>query len=459
MSKEFPDNFIWGAATSAYQIEGGASEDGKGDSVWDTFCRQPGRVYNNHTGDVACDHYNRFEEDFYLMQALGMQHYRFSFAWTRLLPEGTGAVNMRGIDFYNRMIDSMLAHNITPHATLFHWDYPYELFRRGGWLNDDSSEWFAEYTGIIAKHFGDRVKHFFTLNEPQCFIGISLYDTHHAPGIRFPAKDCLIMAHNTLLSHGKSVQVLRAGVNGAVIGYAPTGRYYHPYSTKQPDIEAARAATFDCTPEDWAFSVSWWSDPVMLGSYPQKAQQMFGNLMPSIKTDDMKIISQPIDIYAQNIYHSQPVKASGEGYEVVPFSLGHPKAAFQGWPVTPECMYWPLRFLDDRYKTPLMITENGISALDCVSLDGRVHDATRIDYLQKHLISLHNAIRDGVDIRGYFHWSLMDNFEWNSGYFERFGLIYINYETLARIPKDSARYYSDIINNNGSNLEEPWVIY
>ena len=458
MSKRFPNDFIWGTATSAYQIEGAAHLDGKGSSVWDEFCLQPGRVYDGHTGDVACDHYHRFDEDFAIMESLGIRDYRFSFAWTRLLPDGTGAVNQKGIAFYDRLIDSMLKHNVTPHATLFHWDYPYELFRKGGWLNDDSPDWFAEYTGVVAKHFGDRVKSFFTLNEPQCFIGISLYDTIHAPGIKFPVKDCLAMAHNVLLGHGRSVQALRASVPGAVIGYAPTGRFYHPASDDPGDIEAARKATFDYTDEDWNFSVAWWSDPVVLGSYPETAHERFGARMPKIKSGDMAIISQPIDVHAQNIYHSAPVAADGDGYRTVPFEPGYPKTGFL-WPVTPQCLYWAPKFLYERYKLPIAITENGLSALDTVSLDGRVHDATRIDYIQKHLLSLLRAIDDGVDVRGYFHWSLIDNFEWNSGYAERFGLVHVDFSTLKRTCKDSALYYSKIIKNNGSNLEEPWKAF
>lgn len=458
MSTSFPDHFIWGAATSAYQIEGGAREDGKSNSVWDLFCRQPGRIYEGHTGDVACDHYHRFEEDFSRMEALGIRHYRFSFSWARLLSAGTGAVNEKGIAFYDRLIDRMLAHHITPYATLFHWDYPHALFCKGGWLNRDSSAWFAEYAGVVAQHFGDRVKHFFTLNEPQCFIGLSLDDTVHAPGIKFPAKDCLSMAHHVLLAHGKSVQALRAAVSGAVVGYAPTGRYFHPVSDQSANIRAARDATFDVTPENWAFSVAWWSDPAVLGAYPAAALDQFGALLPEIRTGDMKLICQPLDLYGQNIYFSTPVQADGSGYKTIPFAPGQAKTGFQ-WPVTPECLYWAPKFLYERYKLPMMITENGISALDTVSLDGKIHDATRIDYLQKQLLSLRKALNEGVDIRGYFHWSLLDNFEWHKGYSERFGLVYVDYTTLERICKDSAFYYGKIIKSNGDRLEEPWAIF
>lgn len=455
MKKYFPEDFIWGAATSAYQIEGGAHEGGRGNSIWDEFCCQPGRVFGGHSGDVACDHYHRFDEDFTIMESLGIRNYRFSFSWPRLLPGGVGAVNAGGVEFYDRLIDCMLSHGITPYATLFHWDYPYELFRRGGWLHDDSPDWFSEYAETVAGRFGDRIKTFFTLNEPQCFIGISYRDTFHAPGIKFPERDCLTMAHNVMLAHGKSVQALKASAPGALIGYAPTGRYYHPASESLQDIEAARAATFDVKIDDWAFSAAWWSDPVILGEYPGEALKQLEPLMPKIKSGDMELICQPIDVYGQNIYHSAPVKAIEGGYEVVPYEPGYPKTGFS-WPVTPECLYWAPKYLFERYKLPVIITENGVSATDTVSLDGKVHDSTRIDYIQKHLLSVSRAIRDGADIKGYFHWSMIDNFEWNSGYNERFGLVYVDFKTQKRIPKDSALYYGKIIENNGSDLEDKW---
>ena len=456
MNKGFSENFIWGTATASYQIEGGAFEDGKGLSVWDVFCRELGRISDGSSGEIACDHYHRFEEDFALMETLGIRNYRLSVSWPRLIPGGVGGINQKGIDFYNRLIDSMLNHNITPFMTLFHWDYPYELFCKGGWLNRDSSDWFADYAELIAKSFGNKVKNFFTLNEPQCFIGLSYCgDAPHAPGIKFPTKDCLAMAHNVMLAHGKSVQALRAAVPGSMIGYAPTATFYHPTSSEPRDIEAARAATFDIKENDWFFSISWWNDPIFLGKYPDKAQELFSDIMPEIKTDDMKTIRQPIDFYGLNIYRSIPVHSTDGGYEITPFMPGYPRTGFL-WPVTPECLYWSPKYLYERYKLPIIITENGISALDTVSLDGKVHDATRIDYIQKHLLSLRKAVCDGVDVRGYFHWSFLDNFEWQRGYDERFGIVYVDFNTLQRIPKDSALYYSNVIKTNGDNLQDAW---
>ena len=457
MRKGFSDNFVWGTATSSYQIEGAAGCDGKGDSVWDVFCREPGKILDGSSGDVACDHYNRYEEDFALLESLGIGNYRFSLSWPRLLPDGIGRVNQKGIDFYNRLIDSMLRHNVTPYLTLFHWDYPYELFCKGGWLNRESSDWFAEYATIVADNFSDRVSNFFTLNEPQCFIGISHYaDAKHAPGIKFSTKHCLLMAHNVLLAHGKAVMALRAATPDANIGWAPTGQFFHPISDDPRDVEAARIAMFDTSDKHWAFSTAWWSDPVVFGNYPEKTAEQFGADMPAIMQDDMKIISQPLDFYGINIYQSSPVRANGDWYEVVPFEHGHQKTAFQ-WPVTPECLYWSAKFISERYNLPIFFTENGLSTVDMVSLDGKVHDSARIDFIQKHLLPLRRAASEGIDVRGYFHWSFMDNFEWNSGYQERFGLVHVDFETLKRTPKNSAYYYSEVVKSNGANLDEPWV--
>ena len=459
MNTKFKDGFIWGTATSSYQIEGAAYQDGKGESVWDVFCQQPGRVLFGQTGEVACDHYHRYEEDFAIMEKLGIKHYRFSFSWPRLIPNGIGKVNQAGVDFYNRMLDSMIAHGITPYATLFHWDYPYALFCKGAWLNEDSSDWFAEYTKVIAENFGDRIKYYYTLNEPQCFIGISYFsEIKHAPGILFPNRDCLTMAHNVMLGHGKAVKVLRELVPSAIIGYAPTGRYYHPATEKPEDIEAARKASFDFHKNDWDFSTSWWSDPIILGKYPDNAEAVMGDLMPKIKAGDLETINQPLDMLAQNIYQSTPVVADGDGYKVVPLPDGFTKTAFD-WPVTPECLYWPNKFIYERYHLPIYISENGLSSTDAVSLDGKVHDAARIDYLQKHLLQLARAVENGVDIRGYFHWSFLDNFEWNSGYFERFGLVFVDFGgDLKRTIKDSAYYYKKVIETNGASLEDQWGI-
>lgn len=447
----FRKDFVWGGASASYQIEGAAWEDGKGPSVWDMFCKQDNRIVDGRNGDVACDHYHLYQQDVNLMKEMGYQAYRFSLSWPRILPEGTGTVNEKGLDFYDRLLDSLLEAGITPYATLFHWDYPYALFRRGGWMNPDSPKWFAEYTQVVAKRLGDRLEHVFTLNEPQCFIGISYDTTEHAPGMHFPIWDTLQMAHHVLLGHGLSVQVLRDLMPRAEIGIAPTCSAHYPVSTDPQDIEAARQAMFD-VPENTFWSASLWSDPIFKGEYPQQLYQRHGAHMPKIGAEDMKIISQPIDILGQNIYNGQAICSDGKGgYEFVRRPAGYPYTGAK-WPITPEALYWGPKFLAERYGKPIFLTENGISCPDVVSLDGKVHDPGRIDFLHRYLRALRRAAEDGVDIRGYFHWCVTDNFEWAKGFTDRFGMVYCDFETQERILKDSAYWYRDTILANGDNL-------
>lgn len=447
----FPKEFIWGAATAAYQVEGAWNEGGRGLSIWDAFCHQSGHIFEGHTADTACDHYHRFREDVQLMKQLGIRAYRFSISWPRILPNGTGSVNEAGIRFYEELADELLQNGITPYATLYHWDYPYALHQRGGWLNPESPAWFAAYTRVVAQRLGGKIKHFFTLNEPQCFIGLGYENGEHAPGLHCSRKDCLQMAHHVLLAHGRAVQVLRDVIPGVQVGYAPTGSSFYPATDAPEDVEAARKATFD-VPERWTFSISWWSDPVLLGQYPEAGVRMFGQDMPQIGKQDLQLISQPLDFYGQNIYNSAPVRADGNGgYVCVPRPAGYSRTAFD-WPVTPQSLYWEPKFLYERYRTPIVITENGMSCHDAVSLDGQVHDPNRVDFLQRYLRELRRGIEEGTDVRGYFHWSLMDNFEWTRGYGERFGLIYVDFATQKRTPKDSFYAYQRVISENGKTL-------
>lgn len=447
----FRKNFVWGAATSAYQIEGGAGEDGKGLDIWDVYCKEPGKVYEGHSGDIACDHYHRYKEDVRIMKEMGLKAYRFSINWSRILPEGTGKVNEKGIDFYNRLIDELLDAGIEPYITLYHWELPYEIYKRGGWMNREIVEWFGQYAALVAERFSDRVTHFFTLNEPQCFVGLGFLSGDHAPGLKAPLRDTFTMAHHALMAHGRAVQQLRAHAKQPIeVGYAPTCGMTYPETDKKEDIEAARKSLF-AMPDvsNWSWNVAWWSDPVLLGTYPEEGLKLYEPWLPEIKDSDMKLISQPIDMYGQNIYNGRCVRMGKNGEpETVKRYEGFPKTA-NNWPVTPEALYWGPKFLYERYKKPIYITENGISCHDRVSLDGKVHDPSRIDFLERYLAALKSAASDGVDIRGYFQWSLMDNFEWNFGYSERFGLIYIDYQTQERIWKDSAYWYRDFIRKNG----------
>lgn len=448
----FRKDFIWGVATASYQIEGAAREDGRGSCVWDTFSHTPGKVLFGHTGDEACDHYHRFAEDAALMRELGVKNYRFSIAWPRLLPEGTGAVNQKGIDFYSRLIDALLENGVRPFATLFHWDYPSALQARGAWENPDSSRWYEEYVALCARSFGDRVKDFFTFNEPQCFIGLGYVKGEHAPGLRLSDESTVPMSHHVLKAHGMAVRALRSLVPDCRVGYAPTSNPCIPASDCAEDVEAARRACFDVD-DDWSWSASWWSDPAMLGCYPEKGLARYGHLLPKGWERDMELIHQPLDYYAQNIYHGKIVRASDNaaGFEEVPLPAGFPKTAIQ-WPITPDALYWGPKFIYERYKTPFIITENGMSCHDAVSLDGRVHDPNREDYMHRYLLAYRRAAEEGVDARGYFAWSLMDNYEWACGYSERFGLIHVDYATQQRTPKDSALWYKRVMETNGACL-------
>lgn len=450
----FREDFVWGAATSAYQVEGATKEDGKGEHIWDVYTKEPGHVFGNQSGDVACDHYHRFAEDVGLMKEMGLKAYRFSIDWSRVLPEGVGAVNEKGIEFYNRLIDELLKNGIEPYVTLYHWELPYEIYKRGGWMNPQIVEWFGQYAKLVAERFSDRVKYFFTLNEPQCFVGLGFLNGEHAPGVKAPMRDTFEMAHNAMKAHGRAVQMLRQyGKQPLVIGYAPTGSMCYPETDRPEDIEAARQMLFAMQDNDrnWTWNVSWWSDPVLLGHYPEEGLKRYEKYLPKITDEDLKLMSEPIDMYGQNIYNGRCVRMGEDGrsQEVARYD-GFPKTAID-WPVTPECLYWGPKFLYERYKKPIYITENGLSCHDVVSLDGKVHDPNRIDFLARYLQQLKKAAGE-IDVRGYFQWSLMDNFEWAKGYSERFGLIYVDYRTGQRIVKDSAYWYKKLIENNGAEL-------
>ena len=389
------------------------------------------------------------------MKKMGLKAYRFSMDWSRLLPEGTGRVNETGVKFYSDLIDELLANGVEPFITMYHWELPYELYKKGGWLNRDIAEWFGEYAKLIAERFSDRVKYFFTLNEPQCFVGLGYLRGEHAPGVKAPLRDTFEMAHNALGAHGRAVQMLRAYAKQPIeVGFAPTCGMCYPETEKPEDIEAARQMMFSMSlqPSDnWTWNVAWWSDPVLLGHYPEEGLRLYEPYLPKITDADMKLISEPLDIYGQNIYNGRCFRMGPDGKpQEVTRPLGAPKTAV-GWPVTPECIYWGLKYLDERYHMPMYLTENGMACHDCISLDGKVHDPNRIDFLARYLKQVKRAASE-IDLRGYFEWTLLDNFEWNKGYAERFGLVYVDFETQKRIWKDSAYWYADVVKENGANL-------
>ena len=432
-------NFRWGVATAAYQIEGATTEGGRGPSVWDTFCAEPGRVKDGDTGEVACDHYHRYREDVALMRELGVDTYRFSFAWPRIQPSGSGRANAEGLAFYDRLVDELLGAGIAPCATLFHWDTPQALQDQGGWLDRDITDRFADYAGILGEHFADRVDLWATLNEPMVVTLFGYGLGMHAPGLTL-MYDALPVAHHLLLAHGKAVAALRsAGAHeiGIVNNHGPAW----PVSSSAEDVEAARL--YDDL-VNWTFA-----DPVLLGRYPET----FAGLMPGPPerlAEDLAVISTPIDWYGLNHYDPASVAAAAPGSDL-PFDRrvpeGYPVTDF-GWPVVPAAFREILGTLRDRFGDalpPIHVTENGCSYADGPGEDGRVRDTRRIEYLDGYLHALEEAIADGADVRGYYLWSLLDNFEWAEGYSQRFGLVHVDFDTQRRTPKDSFHWFRDVI--------------
>lgn len=448
----FPRDFVWGAAAAAYQIEGAAADDGKGPSIWDHFCRKANAIFESHTGERACDHYHRWRDDVALMKSLNLRAYRLSLSWPRIIPQGTGALNQKGLAFYDELVDALLQAGITPYVTLFHWDYPLALQHRGGWLNTDSPNWFADYSRVVAERLGDRVRNWITLNEPQVFLEMGHRTGIHAPGLKLGRADLLRAAHHVLLAHGQSVQVLRAHCEARpTVGWAPVGIVRYPAQDDAEHLAAAQRAMWT-TQRNSLWSNTYFSDPVCLGKYPEDAAERWARDMPAIGAGDMAMISQPLDFMGVNIYMGDPVAPLGKTrWKPVPRTIGTASTTMQ-WPVEPSALYWGPKLLYERYKLPIMITENGMAAPDWVALDGKVHDPARIDFTRRYLRELRRAIGEGVDVRGYFYWSIMDNFEWAEGYRQRFGLVHVDYQTMKRTPKESAYWYAEVIARNGEGV-------
>ncbi len=434
----FGPDFRWGVATASYQIEGAVDEDGRGPSVWDTFCAEPGRVKDGDTGAVACDHYHRWPEDVALMRDLGVDTYRFSFAWPRIQPTGRGPVNPAGLGFYDRLVDGLLDAGITPCPTLFHWDTPQALQDEGGWLARDTALRFGEYAAVLGERFADRVTQWATVNEP---VVVTLYGYAlgmHAPGLTL-LYDALPVAHHLLLGHGLATQALRAAGAaqvGIVNNLSPT------WPSSQDPADVAAAALYD----DLVNRL--FTDPVLLGHYPES----LAALLP-VEPGDLEVIATPLDWFGLNHYFPSVVGAAPEGADL-PFELGmaagYPTTDF-GWPVVPAAFTEILLTLRERYGDalpPVYVTENGCSDATGPGEDGEVHDERRTAFLDAYLRALLDALRAGVDVRGYFCWSLLDNFEWAEGYSQRFGLVHVDYPTQRRTPKDSSRWYRDVIAAN-----------
>ena len=450
----FRDDFVWGVASSAYQVEGRDPEDGCGKNIWDTFAEE-GRILDGKDAYTACDHMHRYKEDYKLMKLLGIKAYRFSMSWARILPEGTGKVNEKAIAMYRDMILSMKENGIEPYITMYHWEFPQALQDKGGWLNEDVIQWFGEYAKVVAENFSDICEYFITLNEPECFVGLGHLSGVHAPGLKLPYKDVFKIAHNALRAHGQAVINLRKYASRPIkVGYAPTCGMAYPATDSPEDIEAARKTLFGFNQpmDNWTWNVAWFNDPVFLGKYPEEGLKKFAEYLPEITDEDMELISQPLDFMGQNIYNGYMMRQGEDGEpEYVDREAGAAKTA-AGWPVTPECFYYGVKFLYERYHLPLYITENGMSCHDDVSLDGRVHDPNRQNFLDLYISALQRANDDGADVRGYFLWTFLDNFEWDKGYTERFGIVYVDFKTQKRIVKDSAFWYQKIIESNGREL-------
>ena len=433
---DFPDDFVWGVATSSYQIEGATKEDGRGESIWDTFAGTPGRVVDGDNGEVAVEHFHRYEDDVALMADLGVEAYRFSVAWPRVQPPGSGPVNPAGLDFYDRLVDALLARGITPWATLYHWDLPQPLEDAGGWPARDTAYRFAEYAGMVADRLGDRVKHFITLNEPWCSAFLGYASGRHAPG-RSDGAAALAASHHLLLGHGLAVAELRSRVPDAQVGITLNLYPVDPAHDGPGTQDAVRRID--------GLSNRWFLDPVLRGAYPKDVMEDVAHVsdLSFVEPGDLERISTPLDFLGVN-YYTRHVVAPGAfpGSSAVEFrDRGLPTTA-TGWEVDPDGLHDILtRVTRDYGDIPIVLTENG-AAFDDVLEDGRVHDLERLDFLRTHLLASRRAIRAGVPLRGYFAWSLLDNFEWAEGYAKRFGIVHVDFRTQVRTIKDSGRWYA-----------------
>ena len=444
---EFAPDFLWGCATSAYQIEGSPLADGAGPSIWQRFCHTPGTVCDGDTGDVACDHYRRYRDDVALMRTLGLRAYRFSTSWSRVQPLGRGPVNHAGLDFYDRLVDALLAAGIAPMLTLYHWDLPAALDDAGGWLNSDISKRFADYAAIMFRRLDDRVKLWATLNEPWVVTDGGYLNGALAPGHRnrFEAP---IATHQLLRAHAEAVQAYRAEGKHA-IGIVVNLEPKHPASEQAVDREAAARAD--------AYMNLQYLDAVFFGRYPQELQAIFGEAWPQWLPAELDLVRQPIDFLGVNYYTRSVVRFDAETWPLRAVAVRQKRGTYTetGWEVFAEGLTQTLIRIKQRYgDLPLYVTENGAAFFDPPTVqNGRVADSLRVDYLRAHIKAIHAALRSGVDLRGYFVWSLLDNFEWSLGYSKRFGIVHVDFETQARTPKDSARFYAKVIASDGGMLD------
>ncbi len=447
-SRSFPQGFLWGSATASYQVEGAVHEDGRGPTIWDTFSHTPGKVANGDTGDVADDFYHRYPSDIALMKEMGLKSFRFSVAWSRIFPAPTmasnGTPNQMGIDFYKRLVDAVLEAGIAPYCTLFHWDLPQSLQDRGGWQNRQTTQVFADYAGFVAKHLGDRVKHFMTLNEMRSFVELGYGNGIHAPGLKLGRKDLAQVSHYAVLAHGLGVQAIRANSPaGTQVGLADNATACTPvYDSPEHVIAAHRAMRLEN---------AMFLSPIMDGHYDPLYLKRMGADAPVYTPADMQAIAAPIDFLGLNVYPASYVRAASNeaGYEMVPEPSTAPRMASPWLYVGPEALYWAPKIVDNLWHPKaIYITENGASSDDRLTADGQILDTDRTMFLRNYLLNLQRGIAEGVPVKGYFCWSFLDNYEWADGYGKRFGIVYVDFATQKRTPKLSAKFYKATIARN-----------
>jgi beta-glucosidase len=433
------DNFVWGAAVSAYQVEGATELDGRGESIWDRFTAVPGRIRNGDSGRIACDSYHRYSEDVRLMRELGLNGFRFSVAWPRILPEGRGRVNEAGLDHYDRFVDELLANGIEPFITLYHWDLPQALEDRGGWPVRETADAFAEYVEVVAQRLGDRVRNWITQCEPWVIGWLGYGVGEHAPG-RTSEADAVAATHNVLLSHGRAAEVLRRVSSRAKVGITIDQVTFHPLTDSPEDLAAVAKAN--------AFRNAWIMDPVLKGEYPELLLERFAKTPPPIEDGDLGTIAAPLDFLGLNYYTRSVVQAHPETGEPVTVESDDTERTGMGWEVYPDGLFELLVKLNGEYELPpLYVTENGAAFPDARS-NGTVNDPERISFVERHVDAIRRAVENGVPVHGYFLWSLLDNFEWTHGYSQRFGIVYVDYETLERVPKASYFWYRELISSS-----------
>jgi beta-glucosidase len=452
----FPKGFFWGTATASYQIEGAWNEDGKGPSIWDTYAHTAGKIKNGDTGDVANDHYHRYKEDVALMKDLGATAYRFSISWPRIFPEGTGRPNARGLDFYNRLVDELVAAGLAPFPTLYHWDLPQALQDRGGWQSRDTARAFADYAGYVAEKLSDRVRHFFTINEFRSFtdggyrgadvqVGVGVIRLEAAPGLKLAPGELNQVRHHAVLGHGLAVQAIRArGKAGTRVGPADNVHAAVPLIETPEHIEAARTATREGNAP--------FLTVILEGRYTDAYLQEAGQDAPKFTDEDLKVIAAPLDFVGINVYTPARYALASDqapGWRAIPFARSHPRMFNRWLALGPEALYWAPKLVQSLWGArEIVITENGCASDDAVADDGTVDDTDRVMFLRAYLTQLQRATADGVPVTGYFQWSLMDNFEWSAGFGDRFGIVYVDFRTQKRTPKRSAAWFREAARRN-----------